>query len=104
YNIYEEYSRLTKHSKLPAELYLRLISINCAMGHPEKAKSILTALMKKKPHLPGISTSLLKLANTYREKGMQSKYKLCLHMICTRYPDSPEAQIVRESLEGENVT
>ena len=104
YDTYEEYTRLTKHARLPVELYLRMVSIICTMGYPEKAQRIVTSLMKKKPDLPGIATSLLKLANTYRERGVHHKYKICLHMICSRYPDSQEAQIIRESFDGKIVT
>lgn len=74
------------------------------MGYPEKAQRVITLLMKQKPNFSGIPTSLVKLANTYREKGMHYKYKICLHMICSRYPDSPEAQIIRESFDGRIVT
>ena len=100
YKTYEEYIRLAKHPRLSPELYLRMSTISCEMGQLESAGRILTALINKQLHLPGISTSLLKLAAAYRERGMISNWERYGQMICSRYADSPEARIIRESIKA----
>ena len=99
YKTYGEYIRLAKHPRLPPELYLRMSTIFCEMGELESAGRILKALTNRRLNLPGISTSLLKLAAAYRERGMLDKWERYGHMICFRYADSPEARIVKESLK-----
>lgn len=100
YNIYKEYIRLSNHPRLSPKLYLNISAICIETGHFEKAKRILAILLKNKPILPGISMTLLKLANGYRQKGMQDNWRKILQVILSKYPDTLEAKIAEKSLKG----
>jgi len=100
YNIYKEYISLSNRPKLSPQLYLSISTICIETGHFENAKRILAILLKKKSILPGISMTLLKLANGYRQKGMQDNWRKVLQVIASKYPDSPEAQIAKKALKG----
>lgn len=100
FNTYKEYTDHASHPRLSAELYLRISAICSATAHFDRSKRILAMLMKKKSDLPGIPTALLKLANCYRQKGMQDNWKNCLQVIYARYPHSGEAQIAKKALEN----
>ena len=96
--IFDEYTRLTGHPRLSANLYLKMIPILSGLGAPEKAECILKMFLKQKPDFPGIPTALLKLAGGYRQKGIKKKYQSCLQLLGRNYPNSSEAQIARQSL------
>jgi membrane associated rhomboid family serine protease len=96
--IYMEYSGLTRHPRLSAQLYLQLCAIFLTLGHLENAVKILAVLVKKMPEAPGIPPALLKLARAYRQKGMHRKRDQCLQLLCRKYPGSTEAQVARKSL------
>lgn len=100
YNIYKEYISLSNRPKLSPQLYLSISTICIETGHFENAKRILAILLKKKSILPGISMTLLKLANGYRQKGMLDNWRKVLQVIGLKYPDSPEAQIAKKALKG----
>ena len=71
-----------------------------ATGHLENAVKIMTMLLKKVPDAQGIPTALLKLARAYSQKGMATKGQKCLQLICSKYPESTEARVARESLQN----
>ena len=96
--IYLEYSGLTRHPRLSAQLYLQLSAIFSSSGHLENAVKILGLLVKKMPEAPGIPPALLRLARAYRQQGMNRKGDQCLQLLCRKYPGSSEAQIARKSL------
>ena len=98
--IYLEYSSLTRHPRLSAQLYLQLSAIFSTSGHLENAVKILALLVKKVPEAPGIPPALLKLARAYRQKGMNRKGDQCLQLLCRKYPESSEAQVARKSLKS----
>ena len=100
YNIYKEYIHLSNHPRLSPKLYLSISAICIETGRFEKAKRILAILLKNKPILPGISMTLLKLANGYRQKGMQDNWRKILQVILSKYPDTPEARIAEKTLKG----
>ncbi len=100
YNIYKEYISLSSRPRLSPQLYLRISTICIETEHFENAKKILAILLKNKSILPGISMALLKLANGYRQKGMQDNWRKVLQLIGSKYPDSPEAQIAKKTLKG----
>ncbi|MBW2607732.1 MAG: rhomboid family intramembrane serine protease [Deltaproteobacteria bacterium] len=100
YNIYKEYISLSNRPRLSPQLYLRISTICIETGHFENAKRILSILLKNKSILPGISMTLLKLANGYRQKGMHDNWRKVLQVIGSKYPDSPEAQIAKKALKG----
>ena len=107
YNTYEsahqfylEYISLTRRPRLSPQLYVELSSIFSATGHLEHAVNILTLLLKKMPEMPGLPSAILKLAAAYRKNGMAAKWQRCLRLILTKYPESVEAQVARESLPG----
>jgi len=100
YNIYKEYISLSNRPKLSPQLYLSISTICIETGHFENSKKILAILLKKKSILPGISMTLLKLANGYRQKGMLDNWRKVLQVIGSKYPDSPEAQIAQKALKG----
>jgi membrane associated rhomboid family serine protease len=100
YNIYKEYISLANRPKLSPQLYLSISTICIETGHFENSKRILAILLKKKSILPGISMTLLKLANGYRQKGMLDNWRKVLQVIGSKYPDSPEAQIAKKALKG----
>jgi membrane associated rhomboid family serine protease len=99
FNTYKEYTDHALQPRLSAELYLRISFVCSATAHFDRSKRILAMLMKKKPDLPGIPTALLKLANCYRQKGMQDLWQKCLQVIYSRYPHSGEAQIAMRALK-----
>ena len=96
--IFDEYTKLTKRPQLSPDLYLKLIVIFSRLGHPEKAERILAMFLKQKPNFPGLPMALLKLATGYRPKGVRAKYQKCLKVLGSRYPDSAEGQVARQSL------
>ncbi len=100
YNIYKEYISLSNRPRLSPQLYLRISTICIETGHFEHAKRILAILLKKKSILPGISITLLKLANGYHQNGMHDKWKKVLQVIGSKYPDTPEAQVAKKALKG----
>ena len=69
-----------------------------ATGHLEKAVKIITMLLKKVPDSPGVATALLKLARAYAQKGMAANGDKCMQLICSKYPESAEARVARQSL------
>ncbi len=100
YNIYKEYINLSNRPRFSPKLYLSISTICIETGHFENAKKILTILLKNKSILPGISLALLKLANGYRQKGMQNNWRKVLQVIRSKYPDTPEAKIAEKALKG----
>jgi len=100
YNIYKEYINLSNRPRLSPKLYLSISTICVETGHFENAKRILTILLKNKSILPGISLALLKLANGYRQKGMQNNWRKVLQVIRSKYPGTPEAKIAEKALKG----
>ncbi|RZB33731.1 MAG: hypothetical protein SRB2_03842 [Desulfobacteraceae bacterium Eth-SRB2] len=95
--VYNEYIKHAKQPKFSAELYLRLISILSIRGYPEKAEPILAMFLNKKPDFPGLSTVLFKLANGYKMKRNNKKQRKCLNILCSKYSNSPEAQLVKNN-------
>ena len=100
HGIYQEYIRHTSHSRLSPQLYIQLTIMFAATGHLENAVKIMSMLLKKVPDAQGIPTALLKLARAYSQKGLAAKGQKCLQLICSKYPDSTEAQVARESLQN----
>lgn len=100
YNIFKEYISLSKRPRLSPQLYLGISMICIETGHFENAKRILAVLLKKNSILPGISMTLLKLANGYHNKGMHDHWRKVLQLIGSKYPDTPEAQIAKKALKG----
>jgi membrane associated rhomboid family serine protease len=100
HDIYQEYIRHTNHARLTPQLYIQLSIMFAATGHLENAVKIITMLLKKVPDAPGVSTALLKLAWAYDQKGMAAKGHKCLQLICSKYPESIEAQVARKSLQN----
>ena len=100
HDIYQEYIRHTSHSRLAPQLYIQLTIMFAATGHLENAVKIMTMLLKKVPDAQGIPTALLKLARAYSQKGMATKGQKCLQLICSKYPESTEARVARESLQN----
>jgi membrane associated rhomboid family serine protease len=100
HGIYQEYIRHTSHSRLSPQLYIQLTIMFAATGHLENAVKIMTMLLKKVPDAQGIPTALLKLARAYSQKGLAAKGQKCLQLICSKYPESTEAQVARKSLQN----
>jgi tetratricopeptide (TPR) repeat protein len=99
HDIYQEYIRNTSQARLNPQLYIQLSIMFAATGHLENAVKIITMLLKKVPESPGVSTALLKLARAYAQKGMAAKGDKCMQLICSKYPESAEARVARESLQ-----
>jgi membrane associated rhomboid family serine protease len=100
HQIYNEYIRLTDHPRLSPQIYIQLSMMFAATDHLENAVSILTMLLKKVPDFPGVPTALLKLAGAYSQKGMAMKGNRCLKLICSKYPESTEAQLAHKTLHS----
>lgn len=100
FTVYEEYTRHAPQPRLSPELYLRISTVCSAVAQFDRSIKILSMLMKKRPELAGIPTALLKLATRYRQKGRRDDWKKCLAVICSRYPQSGEAQIARRALNA----
>jgi membrane associated rhomboid family serine protease len=100
HQIYNEYIRLTDHPRLSPQIYIQLSMMFAGTGHLENAVSIITMLLKKVPDFPGVPTALLKLAGAYSQKGMAMKGNRCLKLICSKYPDSTEAQLAHKTLQS----
>ena len=100
FTVYKEYTQHASQPRLSPELYLRISSVCTAVSQFDRSIKILSMLMKKRPDLAGIPPALLKLATCYRQKGMRDKWKNCLSVICSRYPQSGEAQIAKRALKA----
>jgi membrane associated rhomboid family serine protease len=100
HDIYQEYIRHTRQARLSPQIYIQLSIMFAATGHLENAVKIITMLLKKVPDSPGVPTALLKLARAYGQSGMAVKGQKCLQLICSKYPESIEAQVARQSLQN----
>lgn len=100
HTVYTEYIQLVKPPKLSPELYTRLSMAFSDAGHPQTAGQILSALLKKAPHLNGLPTALLKLAGAYQRAGQTDQASRCRRLLCKRFPQSSEAQIAGRLLES----
>jgi membrane associated rhomboid family serine protease len=98
--IYHDYVHHARHPHLSPQMYIQLSSIFSATGHLDNAVQILAMLVKKVPQFPGIPTALLKLAQAYRQNGMELKEEKCLQLICHKYPESSEAQVAKKSFDS----
>jgi membrane associated rhomboid family serine protease len=98
--IYQEYIRHTSQARLTPQLYIQLSITFAAAGHLENAVRIITMLLKKVPDSPGVSTALLKLARAYDQKGLMAQGQKCMQLICSKYPESIEAQVARKALQN----
>jgi membrane associated rhomboid family serine protease len=98
HDIYQEYIRHTSQARLNPQLYIQLSIMFAATGHLDKAVKIITMLLKKVPDSPGVATALLKLARAYAQKGMAANGDKCMQLICSKYPESAEARVARQSL------
>ncbi len=98
YDIYREYRSLTASPRLSPDLYTRLGSVFSGIGETGLSEKIFQMLVQKKPLQPGIPEGLLKLADAEKNKGNLAKWKKCLTLVCTQYPESAEARIAKQLL------
>jgi len=97
--VYTDYIKRTKQPKLPANVYLRLISILAGKGHLEKAEQIANMFINKKPTYQGLATVLLRLSNTFKMEGDLVKQKKYLNIILSEYADTVEAKLAKTAID-----
>jgi membrane associated rhomboid family serine protease len=97
--VYDAYRRVSRRPRLTPGLYLRLSRVLAASGQPEQAEGILAMFLKQKPNFPGIPAALLKLADSYQNKGLTAKTQKCLTLVCRRYAGTPEAGLAAKRLK-----
>lgn len=98
--IYAEYKSAANRQKLSADIYIRLSTAYSATGLPEKSERLLAVVLKQNPKMPGIPPALLKLAQSYHQKGKKDRHRKCLRIITAKYPDSYEARLAKRALAG----
>ncbi len=94
--IYGEYRDLPGRPPLPAALYLQITLAFIGRGRVDEAEKLLAALIRKRPDFPGISTALFKLAAACRDRGLKDRWQRYRRVLCTRFPESDEARMLRQ--------
>jgi len=95
--LYRTYIGLTRRPTLSIPLYLQIAGIMAASGDTGDAEKIVLSIFKKKPHTPGLPSSLIKLARAFRESGQLDRWKRYRQLVCKQFPDSAEAAIILRS-------
>jgi membrane associated rhomboid family serine protease len=95
-DIYQQYVHLAGKPSLSPALYLRMSYVLCELGQFEKSEHILDRLILKRPDLPGISSTLLKIARRFKQAGRLEKAHRLEAIISVHYPHSPEARLVAQ--------
>jgi hypothetical protein len=96
-SIYRTYTGLTRRPMLSIPLLLQIAGIMAASGDTGDAEKIVLSIFKKKPHTPGLPSSLIKLAKAFRQSGQMDRWKRCRQLVCKQFPDSAEAAIILRS-------
>ena len=96
--IHGEYKSAANQQKLSSDIYIRLSNAYSAEGFPEESERMLAAVLKRNPKISGISTALLKLAQSYHQKGNKDRHQKYLRIIAAKYPDTHEARQARQVL------
>jgi membrane associated rhomboid family serine protease len=94
--IYQQYVQLGAKPSLSPALYLRMSYVLSEVGQFETSERILDLLIRKRPDLPGISSTLLKIARRWAQAGRPEKARRLEQLIAARYPHSPEARLVAQ--------
>ncbi len=97
--IYDEYLSLARRPRLSPQLHLKMSNVFTALEQPEKAARILALFLRHRPDFPGVPAALLRLSQGYRRKGLLEKYRKCLQVIRSKYPESTESQIAAGNLK-----
>jgi hypothetical protein len=98
YKTYKEYCRVSKPPRLGLDLLSHVASVFTLHGHLSEAEGILALLLRNRPGLQDIPTRILNLARGYLKQGIPDKGKMCLRIICQKYPGSAESQIAQRLL------
>jgi membrane associated rhomboid family serine protease len=98
--LYRTYTGLTRRPVLSIPLYLQIAGIMAASGDADGAEKIVLSIFKKKPHTPGLPSSLIKLAKAFRQSGQLDRWKRYRQLVCKQFPDSAEAAIILKSDAG----
>jgi membrane associated rhomboid family serine protease len=93
-DIYETYASLVRRPNLPVSAYLQIAGAMAAVGKVDQAEKIMLAILKQKPQTPGLPSSLIKLAQAFRESGRMDQWARSRTVVRTRFPDSAEAAII----------
>lgn len=96
-SIYRTYTKLTRRPMLSIPLYLQIAGIMAARGDAGDAEKIVLSIFKKKPHTPGLPSSLIKLAKAFRQSGQMDRWQRYRQLVCKQFPDSVEAAIILRS-------
>ncbi|BBO89444.1 rhomboid family intramembrane serine protease [Desulfosarcina ovata] len=92
--VYQAYAERVRRPALSIPLYLQVAGAMATAGEIAGAEKILLAILKKRPQTPGLPTSLVKLANAFREGGQVDGWKRYRTLVCKHFPDSVEAAII----------
>jgi membrane associated rhomboid family serine protease len=94
--VYRQYAELAGKPSLTPAMYLRMSYVFCELGELEKSERICQLLMAKRPDLPGISPTLLKIARRFRQAGRVKESRRLEQVISFHYPHSPEARLLSQ--------
>jgi membrane associated rhomboid family serine protease len=93
YNTYQEYCRVAKPPRLPADLLSRLSLSFSQNALLEDASKIAALLLRQCPQYQSVPTVLLSLSRAYLKGGQPGKAEACLRLLCHHYPQCLESQI-----------
>lgn len=98
FRLYSEYRKLGK-PRLTPELYMTLSIIFSREGRVHEAEEIIEMILKRKPDLPRMPTAILKLSDAFKRKRIEEKALKFLDILCTRYPETPEAILALKEMK-----
>lgn len=96
FNMYREYEKTSPAGRLSPVLYIRLSLIFTGLGQLEASGRIVSLMVKKNKNYPGLTTAILKLGSAYQARGNHSNWEKCRKVLLNRFPDSPEARIIKD--------
>ena len=93
--VYHEYQNAVKASRLSPNLDIRLSAVFFETGHLEESERIVAELIKNSPDHPTVPTALLRLIRGFGKLKNEDKVQQYSKTLCSKYPMSHEAQILR---------
>jgi hypothetical protein len=98
--VYRTYTEIARRPSLSIPLYLQIAGIMANSGDAAGAEKIIVSIFRKKPHAPGLPSSLVKLAAAFREGGQMDRWTRYRGLVVKHFPGSAEASIILKSDTG----
>lgn len=99
YEVYQEYSGLSKQLRIGLDLLMKIASAFLAGGYLCEAETIMAKVLKRAPQHQRLPPALLNLGKGYLAAGDRGRAIRCLTVLVKKYGESPEARIARGLLK-----